>query len=254
MEVKRDGDDELSARLKSAVATGDLDAVAPLIGPRVSWGSAATAAYPENVDFYMAAMERQEGADPTLDERLQEAVKADDEEAIRGVLADGALPEDLLLTAASDSKPKLVDMALDLGADIDCVSRYLEETPLIAAASYGSKTTLAKLLDAGADMNAETPHGVTAFRLAVVNNKPAIVEFLVARGADPNSTDEKGNPLLFKAIEYRRAAVVKALIRCGADANLEGASGGTAWGATRYLAAKSEAQMQKILLDAGFER
>lgn len=254
MEVKRPGDDELGAQLKAAVETGDLDAVAPLIGPRVSWRSAATSAYPSNPDFYLAAMERQEGAPPTLDERMKEAVESEDEKAIRGVLADGALPEDLLLTAASDSKPKLVDMALGLGADIHCVSRYLEETPLIAAASYGSKTTLTKLLDAGADLEAVTPHGVTAFQLAVANNKATIVKFLVERGADPNSTNHRGNPVLFNAIEYRRPAVVKALVQCGADVNLKGANGGTAWGETRYLAAKSEAQMQKILLDAGFER
>lgn len=85
----------------------------------------------------------------------------------------------------------------------------------------------AAILDAGADVNASTPHTLSGTTLAMVaSSEPAkqaglqipLLELLVARGADPAAG-------LWAAIIHRYTQAVEALLRLGAPHSLVSAAG-----------------------------
>ncbi len=62
---------------------------------------------------------------------------------------------------------------------------------LRAEAAKGNISSLQTLLDAGADVNAKDPSGVTALMEAVHAGQVEAVKFLIARGADVNATADR---------------------------------------------------------------
>ena len=60
-------------------------------------------------------------------------------------------------------------------------------TPLIAAAQKGHSAAILALLDAGADIEATSSHGLTALHAAAYYGHMASVRALVARGANRNA-------------------------------------------------------------------
>jgi len=69
--------------------------------------------------------------------------------------------EQLLLHASSIGDIRLALAALDSGAAPDCRDHH-GNTPLMRAATYGEVEMLKLLVEAGAEINAITEHGVTA--------------------------------------------------------------------------------------------
>ncbi|HEY5920987.1 MAG TPA: ankyrin repeat domain-containing protein [Kofleriaceae bacterium] len=74
----------------------------------------------------------------------------------------------------------------------------------------GQAKKLAKLLDAGADVNARSGK-YSLITLAVILNQPAILALLLERGADPDATNPIGT-----AARAGRAKMVDALLAAGA--------------------------------------
>jgi ankyrin repeat protein len=106
--------------------------------------------------------------------------------------------------------PELLKKLLERGVDIKKCPGILSN-----AVSRKSIESVKILLDAGVDPN-EKPQGVHApLMMAIINNNPEIVAYLLSRGADPNL---KGiNFPLVTAVS--KPAILKQLIAAGADVN-----------------------------------
>lgn len=102
---------------------------------------------------------------------------------------------------------------LDRGASIH-TRTWSGETVLMYAASVGSRPLLQRALGAGLDVNETSASGSTALTFAVLQEDPAIIDFLVAQGADVN---RYGGRALSAAANRLHLDVVKALIRHAAD-------------------------------------
>ena len=92
---------------------------------------------------------------------------------------------------------------------------------LIVAASKGYDEEVLRLLNKGAEIDAETTEGVTALMYAVQNGYENVVKILLLNGADPDLKPYNGPPALIVAISNNNAAITEMLIRRGADINLQ---------------------------------
>ncbi|HEU0186264.1 MAG TPA: ankyrin repeat domain-containing protein [Gallionellaceae bacterium] len=102
-------------------------------------------------------------------------------------------------------------------------------TPLHYAASAGNHEEVARLLDAGLDVNARDEDGWTPLHFAAQSKSAKVVELLIAAGAAVDAVDQHGNTPLWTAVFTSKGnGVLIALLRsAGADphkANLHGVS------------------------------
>ncbi len=116
---------------------------------------------------------------------------------------------------------------------------------LIVAASNGFDKEVLRLLNKGADINAETTEGVTALMYAVQNGYENVVKILLLNGADPDLKPYKGPPALTLATCNNDAAISELLIRKGADINLQDYDGKTA---LMHATALGNIQMVDLLI------
>ncbi|ETS82463.1 hypothetical protein PFICI_04339 [Pestalotiopsis fici W106-1] len=113
----------------------------------------------------------------------------------------------------------LVDTLIDAGADINAVDSY-KLTPLTTACFTGNLSIVRKLREAGGGIDAPNP-GICAeapVTIAIYNNRPKILKYLIQEGADINQT----NPLLHKtpltmAIATNTHECFRILLAHGAD-------------------------------------
>ncbi|WP_239618044.1 ankyrin repeat domain-containing protein [Cohnella mopanensis] len=100
--------------------------------------------------------------------------------------------------------------------------------PLIAAAERGDTVNLRKLVEEGADLNAQDAQGRTAIMAATYADKPDAVRLLIEAGADINKQDNKrNNPFLYAGAEGL-LDILKLLIEAKADTKLTNRYGGNA--------------------------
>jgi ankyrin repeat protein len=120
----------------------------------------------------------------------------------------------LLMMAAPDEDK--VRLLVSRGADVKQRSPAGVDALTIAAAQVGTSASMARLLDAGAELRA--PEGVRVRRsplvVASMTGDLAAVTLLLSRGAEPASE------ALSEAVTFGHADVVRALVDAGADANL----------------------------------
>ena len=102
--------------------------------------------------------------DPT---NLIDAIRADDAAAVKRLIAQGADPEQ---------------------------KDYLENTPVILCAAWGSLNAVKALLDCGANVNARHKFGGTALMVAAALGNDRMVKLLLAGGANIDDREEKANP------------------------------------------------------------
>jgi len=76
------------------------------------------------------------------------------------------------------NNPRLVDMLLERGVDVNATRRRSRFTPLMGAVCYGRAEMVRKLLDAGADAAVRDAHGLSAYDYARKTNKPRLMELL----------------------------------------------------------------------------
>jgi ankyrin repeat protein len=91
--------------------------------------------------------------------------------------------------------------------------------PLADAAEQRDKTSVRKLLGAGADINAAQVDGTTALHWAAYHDDAETVALLVKAGANVNAVNRYGVPPLAQACTNGNAAIVKLLLQAGANAN-----------------------------------
>ncbi len=106
------------------------------------------------------------------------------------------------------------------------------DAPLIQAARTGALDTIARLLDAGADVNLPAPTGdgwdATPLQHAILARQPAAVRLLLDRGADPNRVGSPNAPApLLLAAGDTDPTFVNLLLAYGADPAIEDENGVT---------------------------
>jgi len=121
--------------------------------------------------------------------------------------------------------------------------------PLHLAAERGNAQLVARLLAAGADVNATDKHNYPAIAVASRRPDATVLEQLIIGGADPNTrlahTDE--TPLVL-ASQQGGPEVVRVLLIAKANPNLTDAAGGTP---LMYAVVRNDLVTAQLLLEGG---
>ncbi len=126
------------------------------------------------------------------DQRLIEAVKAQDTEALQRVI----------------------------GQDVDVNASQADGATALHWAAYHDNVNAAtSLIAAGAQVDATNDFGVTPLSLAATNGSPGMIETLLDAGANPNSPIATGDTPLMTAARTGRSDAVLVLLEAGADVN-----------------------------------
>ena len=117
--------------------------------------------------------------------------------------------------ASMNGADDIVALLLARGADVNAVD-VNGWTPLQVATHHRHVAVVARLLDAGANVNTAV-EGSTALHMASVSGADDVVALLLARGAVVNAVDVNGWTPLVAAMHHRHAAVVARLLDAGAE-------------------------------------
>ncbi len=106
---------------------------------------------------------------------------------------------------ASDSR-YLGKIALTIksGADANYVADNLGWTALMYATALNDSYYVKRFIGLGADVNCQSPTGMTAISLSVVRECPESLMALLESGADFNVVDADGDTALMLAAEYNK--------------------------------------------------
>jgi ankyrin repeat protein len=117
--------------------------------------------------------------------------------------------DDRVITAADAGDEEAVARLLDAGAPVDAIvnGRY-NWTPLMHAAWRGHLAVVRLLLTRGANVNHECHDGFTALTLATDRGYWEIVKHLAEQGGDVTHCDATGNSALSVARRRRKAHLV----------------------------------------------
>ncbi|KAI9768827.1 MAG: hypothetical protein M1840_004641 [Geoglossum simile] len=161
------------------------------------------------------------------------------------------LPADELSTSAntqvtqnaSQKVPTRRERTPRVAALIAWAFRYDKE--LINAASQGQEAVVRRLLEKGADVNAENKYGSTALNQAA---NEAVARFLLEKGANVNAENKEGWIALHVAANQGHKEVAQLLLEKGADVNAEGRDG---WIALHTAANQGHEAVAQLLLEKG---
>ena len=124
-----------------------------------------------------------------------------------------------------------LNTALQFGGDYDRIKRLIEKgadvnaqnnngwTALMLASAWGYIDIVTLLIEEGAYVNARTKHGNTALMYASQEGHPEVAELLIEKGADINVQEDYGWTALMFASDRGQIEVTKLLIEKGADVN-----------------------------------
>jgi ankyrin repeat protein len=159
---------------------------------------------------------------------LMTAARGGHVEAARLLLARGAEVDarelwhgqTALMWAAAQGHPAMLRELIAHGADVNARSNHEQWerqvtseprdkwlppgslTPLLFAARENCLECLPVLIEAGADLNATTPDGISAAVIALINGHFDVAGALLEAGTDPNLADYTGRTALYAAIDF----------------------------------------------------
>ncbi len=166
---------------------------------------------------------------------LEQAVYANNEEAVRCALAAGESPNTevdymwtVLHCAAARGQSGIVRLLLEAGADANAVAWYEgDTTPLHLATFNGDVETVRALIEAGADLEAELWHyetrhegddgSETALEIAASRGHINVVRALLHAGANFRRRNSEGFIPLHRALLNRQTGIAMELAAMGPD-------------------------------------
>ena len=192
-----------------------------------------------------------------VDHVLIEAVKSEDVETVRRLLAEGGdvrAPQGdgatALHWAAHRDNRKLAAMLFEAGADANVANDH-GVTPLALACLNGSASMVELLLDAGADPNLAKSSGETPLMTASRVGKVDVVRLLLGAAADPTATESlRGQTALMWAAAENQTAVAEVLIETGTGATTRSINGFTP---LLFAAQQGNIDIARLLLAAGVD-
>ena len=141
------------------------------------------------------------------------------QEAMASLLANRGAVLDLFSAAARGNTERLRGL---LDEDPTRINAYSPDgwTPLALAAFFGRATTIERLLERGADVNAKSRNamGNLPIHAAAAGGRTEAVAALLAGGADVNAVDVRGWTPLALAAQNGSRAIVELCLAHGADA------------------------------------
>ncbi len=134
---------------------------------------------------------------------------------VNGAQGDGTTA---LHWAAYTDDAVMVRMLIQAGADLNAETRLGALTPLFIAAKNGNAAILELMLAAGANANSPNAQGTTPLMLAAASGIPDAVRVLLATSADVNATESAyGQTATMFAAALNRSDVIRLLAAAGAD-------------------------------------
>lgn len=126
---------------------------------------------------------------------------------------------------------------LDGGGDIEARDRD-GRTLLVNAAADDRPNVVQLLLDRGADVNSQDKNGHAALHFAAMNYCADVARRLLASGARVDIQDSDGNTPLSNAVFYSegKGAMIRLLLNAGADRNLSNKHGQSPLGLAESIA------------------
>jgi ankyrin repeat protein len=133
------------------------------------------------------------------------------------------------LSHAAEAMYEDVVDALLTHPDLDPNSRGLNSRPVLLAYVWrDSSDRVEKLLDHGADVNAQDADGDTALHGAAQTGNTGIMQRLLDKGAGPNVKNKQGGTPLMWAAVFGHTDAARLLLSAGANASLKDNDGMTA--------------------------
>ena len=149
--------------------------------------------------------------------------------------------------AAENGHIQIVELLLDLGADLEAID-VDGDTPLMCAAIGGHSEVFKMLLSRGADADILNTSKSGVLHYAAISGSVEIVNLLLDRGLDINAQNQGGATPLFEAIFRGNQEAVKFLLGKGADIEALNSHAFT----PLYVArAMGNVDMAQLLLDNG---
>jgi ankyrin repeat protein len=194
-----------------------------------------------------------------MEQQLFDAIKAGKADDVRQLIqqnpalkqARDASGASVILVAAYNMKPDVVNALLEAGAPIDIfeasvlgkvdriqeilksaparASEYAPDgfTPVALAAFFGQPAAVKALIAAGADVNAAAKNGlkVAALHAAVAGRSMEIVKAVLEAGGDPNAQQQQGFRPMHEAGIKANRDLAEVLLKHGADPTLRSDDG-----------------------------
>ncbi|WP_165482718.1 ankyrin repeat domain-containing protein [Legionella gresilensis] len=110
---------------------------------------------------------------------------------------------------------EIIKLLLDHGANVNCLSRFHDKSPLHYAADVGNVTVVDLLIQHGADINLQDDNGKVPLHYAL--GKPDCMELLLKKGAQTHLNDANGDTPVNYAYMMQLADEVKLLKEYGAE-------------------------------------
>ena len=138
--------------------------------------------------------------------------------------------------AVLNPNPKVLEILLDRGLDVNALGRYGDNPLNISARGSQSPEVITLLLERGADVSAKGPQGESVLHQAGTNPNPEIAELILAQGLDIEVKDDEGmTPLSWAVRSFPRyeytgqntLPTIEFLLDQGASANSKDNSGNT---------------------------
>lgn len=158
-----------------------------------------------------------------------------------------AADADGVYSAAFRGQRDVAAKLIAAGADVNAAQKSTGATPLYAASEKGHVDVVQLLADRGADVNAAANTGMTPLCVASQDGHVDVVQLLADRGADVNAAKNDGQTPIFAASRKGHANVVKCLIDAKAAINAK-----TPFGtALAYAIKEGHADVIAVLKAAG---
>ena len=146
--------------------------------------------------------------------------------ALRKLEAQGlAFTNDAFLSEIIGCDLEKVALFIEAGIDVNAAIDGAPPIVWLASKRRGNCEIAKLLIDNGADVNAVGESGLTAIRMAVVNDHKELVRLLIENRADVCAADQDGVTAIHTAAIHNRKELVQLLIENGADVNAVGKGG-----------------------------